>query len=75
MLLSEYSQNVAEAIEYLIALGSLIGYLGIICGFLLFLSGVRGMKQKGIFLIIFSICIVAFCGGSFYGLKYFRIYH
>ncbi|MGQ4873687.1 MAG: hypothetical protein ACP6IY_06375 [Promethearchaeia archaeon] len=73
--MSEYSQNVAKAIEYLIALGSLIGYLGIIVGFILFLSSIRGTKQKGIFLIIFSICVVALCGGPFYGLKYFRIHY
>jgi hypothetical protein len=72
-MIFDYFDGVAEAIEFLIALGSIIGMLGLIVGILgwLFLGQFQRRKMMGV--IIASIVLLAICGLNT-GIRYFRIY-
>lgn len=69
MIFSDYFTRVLEGMEFLIALGSIIGLLALILGILMILTGNR---NQAITLIVISICIIAICG-LHTGTKYFRI--
>ena len=69
MIFSEYFTKVSEGIEFLIALGSIIGLLGLLLGLVMLLAGYR---ENGVKLIIISLPIVAICG-LYTGTNYFRI--
>ena len=69
MIFAEYFTKVSEGIEFLIALGSIIGLLGLLMGFVILLAGYR---EKGVKIIVISFIIVAICG-LHTGTKYFRI--
>ena len=68
-MFSNYFSRVLDGVEFLIALGSIIGLLALILGLLMILAGYRTQAIK---LIIVSICIIAICG-LHTGTKYFRI--
>ncbi|MFX1585993.1 MAG: hypothetical protein ACFFDL_15710 [Promethearchaeota archaeon] len=68
----DYVSAVQESINFLIALGSLIGVLGIIIGFIIVLTTSRYQKRTGIQIIIISLILIAICGFST-GLRYFHI--
>jgi len=68
----DYFSSFQESITFLIALGSLIGVLGIIIGFIIVLTTSRYQKRTGIQIIIISLILIAICGFST-GLRYFRI--
>ncbi|MFX1297141.1 MAG: hypothetical protein ACFFD2_20095 [Promethearchaeota archaeon] len=72
MGIEEYFSNLNASIEFLIALGSLIGVLGLIVGFIIVLTTSRYQKRTGIQIIIISLILIAICGFST-GLRYFRI--
>ena len=69
MIFNGYFARVLDGVEFLIALGSIIGLLALILGLLMILAGYRTHAIK---LIIVSICIIAICG-LHTGTKYFRI--
>ena len=69
MFFSDYFKSVLDGVEFLIALGSIIGLLILMVGILMILAG---NKNQAITLIIISICIIAICG-LHKGTKYFRI--
>ena len=69
MIFSDYFTRVLEGVEFLIALGSIIGLLALVVGLLMMLAGYRNQAVK---LIIISIGIIAICG-LHTGTKYFRI--
>ena len=69
MISEEYLTRISQGIEFLIALGSIIGLLGLLLGFVILLAGYR---EKGVKLIIISFVIIAICG-LHTGTKYFRI--
>jgi ABC-type xylose transport system permease subunit len=69
-----YTFEVAQGIEFLIAVGSIIGFLGMIIGFILFIWGTKRMRGTMIIVIIVSFVLLGVCGFST-GLKYFRIFH
>ena len=69
MNFAEYFTKVSEGIEFLLALGSIIGLLGLLFGLVMLLAGYR---ENGVKIIIISFIIVAICG-LYTGTNYFRI--
>jgi len=72
-MIFDYFDGIAEAIEFLMALGSIIGMLGLIVGILGWLFMGQFQKHKMIGVIIVSIILLAICG-LHTGIRYFRIY-
>jgi len=72
-MIFDYFDGIAESIEFLMALGSIIGMLGLIVGILgwLFMGQFQRRKMAGV--IIVSIILLAICG-LHTGIRYFRIY-
>jgi len=72
-MIFDYFDGIGEAIEFLMALGSIIGVLGFIVGLLgiLFLGQFKRHKMVGV--IVVSIILLAVCG-LHTGIRYFRIY-
>jgi len=73
MVLLDYFEEVFNGIEFLIALGSILGLLGFIVGLLIFMFGGDRYRMKMLGLIITSIILIAVCG-LHTGTKYFRIH-
>jgi hypothetical protein len=71
-MIFDYFDQVGEGIEFLIALGSIMGVLGFIIGLIFFIFGGR-MRYKMTGVMIVSIILLAICGLST-GFKYFRIH-
>jgi hypothetical protein len=71
-MIFDYFDQVGSGIEFLIALGSIMGVLGFIIGLIFFIFGGR-MRYKMTGVMIVSIILLAICGLST-GFKYFRIY-
>ena len=72
MVLLDYFDSMGNAIEYLFALGSILGLLGLVFGFFLVIWGGKRAKQAALGIIIFSFIIVNICGLQT-GIRYFRI--
>jgi len=72
-MLFDYFDGIAEAIEFLVALGSIIGMLGLIVGVIGWLFLGQFQRHKMIGVIIVSIILLAICG-IHTGIRYFRIY-
>ncbi len=72
-MIFDYFDQIGEAIEFLLALGSIIGLLGLIIGILgcLFLGQFQRHKMIGV--VVVSIILLTVCGINT-GLRYFRIY-
>ncbi|KKM85148.1 hypothetical protein LCGC14_1291970 [marine sediment metagenome] len=72
-MIFDYFDGMEESIEFLVALGSIIGMLGIVVGILgwLFLGQFKRHKMIGV--VIVSVILLAVCGLTT-GIKYFRIY-
>ena len=72
-MILDFFDVVGEGVEFLIALGSMIGFLGFVVGLLgcLFLGQFQRHKMIGV--IVVSIILLGVCG-TFTGLKYFHIY-
>ena len=71
MILS-YFDGVADGIEYLIALGSIIGLLGfVVCLFFFLISGSR-LRSKFLVSMIVCIILLAVCGIQT-GIHYFHL--
>ena len=73
IMIFDYFDGVEESIEFLIALGSIIGMLGIIVGILGWLFLGQFKRHKMISVIVVSVILLAVCGLTT-GIKYFRIY-
>ena len=73
-MMFDFFDKVAESFEFLIALGSIMGALGLIVGILGWLFLGQFQRHKMIGVVIGSIVLLALCGGST-GFKYFHIYH
>ena len=71
-MILDYFDQVGEGIEFLIALGSIMGVLGFIIGLIFFIFGGR-MRYKMTGVMIVSIILLAICGLST-GFNYFRIH-
>ena len=71
-MILNYWDRVADAVEFILALGSLMGVLMIILGALGYALSNRMQKSKMISVVFVGILLVAFCGW-WTGLRYFRI--
>ena len=71
-MIFDYFDVFEESIEFLMALGSIVGMLGVIIGLLgwLFLGQFKRHKMIGV--IIVSVILLAVCGLNT-GMRYFRI--
>ena len=73
MVIFDYVDQVADGIEFLIALGSIVGVLGLIIGFVaLFVSGSR-MRKHVLALMVFCFILLVICGFDT-GINYFHIF-
>ena len=73
MVVFDYFEDVLEGIEYLIAVGSILGLLGLVIGMLFLIWGGQRYRDKMIGVIIASIALLAMCGVNT-GIKYFNIF-
>jgi len=69
-----YGNELSNAVEYFIALGSMIGLLGLIVGLIFFIWGSKRMRTTMLGVIVVSFILLGVCGVST-GVKYFRIFH
>lgn len=72
-MLLDYFAEVGDAIEFLMALGSMIGLLGIIFGLIGMMVLGKLSRRSMIPLLVISVLLVAVCG-LYTGIKYFRIH-
>ncbi len=72
-MLFDYFDMLGDGIEFLIALGSIIGLLGLIIGILGWLFLGQFQRHKMIGVIVISLVLLIVCGINT-GLRYFRIY-
>jgi hypothetical protein len=72
MPLLDFFEGFMEGIEFLIALGSILGLLGLIVGFIFMIWGSSRMRGRMVGVIITSLILLALCGFNT-GLYYFRI--
>ena len=72
MILSDYFDSMTNAVEFLMAIGSILGLLGLIFGFFLIVWGGKRAKQAAFGILVFSFIIVGICGYQ-RGIRYFRI--
>ena len=72
VLLSSFS-DISKGIEFLIAVGSIVGLLGFILGLIFFLLGGSRLRMKMLGVILISLILINICG-VYTGTKYFRLY-
>ena len=63
-MMCDYFDAVGESIEFLIALGSLVGALGLIIGIIGWLSLGQFQRHKMIGVIMGSVVLLVLCGAS-----------
>jgi hypothetical protein len=73
IMILDYFDMVGDAVEFLIAIGSIIGFLGLIVGILGWMFLGQFQRHKMIGVIVVSIILLSICG-THTGLKYFHIY-
>lgn len=73
-MMFDYFDSVGVSIEFLIALGSLLGVLGLIVGIMGWVFLGQFQRHKMIGVIMGSVVLLILCGAST-GFKYFHIYH
>ena len=73
MVVFDYFEDVLEGFEYLIALGSIVGLLGVMFGLIFLIWGGQRYRNKMLGVSIASIVLLAVCGLDT-GIKYFRIF-
>ncbi len=72
-MIFDFSDMVTEGVEFLIALGSILGFLMLIVGILGWMFLGHFTRQKMIGVIVMGIILLTVCGFST-GIKYFHIY-
>ncbi len=73
MVIFDYFEGVLEGFEYLFALGSIIGLLGLLIGILFLIWGGQRYRSKMFGVIIASFVLLVMCGVDT-GIKYFKIF-
>jgi hypothetical protein len=73
MVLYDYFDQILDGIEFLIALGSIIGLLGLIVGIIFLIWGGPRMRGRMIGVLLFSFILLGVCGLNT-GLIYFHIF-
>lgn len=71
-MIFDYFDAVAEGIEFLIAVGSIIGLLGLLLGIIGVITSGPFLRHKMIKVVVFSMILLCVCG-LYTGMKYFRI--
>jgi len=72
MVLFDYVESMMEGVELLVALGSIIGLLGLIAGFIGLLVMPRFRRHNMFYVILISVILLIICGFHT-GLEYFGI--
>jgi len=72
MDVGSYFSDVLAGIDFLMALGSLIGFFGIVLGGAMLFIGGRQLKSKGLKVLVISIVLLALFGFNT-GIRYFRL--
>ena len=72
---SEYFSSVAEAVQFIIAMGSIIGLLLIIGGFIGFLVMGPFYRYRMFKPILVGFFLCTICGGMYYGVRFFHLQH
>ncbi len=72
-MIFDYLEDIGEIIEFLLALGSIMGMLGLVIGLLGWLFLGQFQRKKVIGLMIVSVILLMVCGVNT-GIRYFRIY-
>lgn len=73
MVIFDYFDWFTEGINFLVALGSIIGILGLVVGFILFMWGGNRLRLRMLGVIVVSVILLALCGVET-GIRYFSIY-
>jgi hypothetical protein len=74
MSLLDYFGQLSEGVEFLIALGSIIGLLTLVVALTFLIWGGSRMRRHMIGMFIFAIILLALCGVDT-GLRYFHIFN
>ncbi|KKM75362.1 hypothetical protein LCGC14_1391050 [marine sediment metagenome] len=72
-MIFNYIEDLAEIIEFLLAIGSMMGMLGLIIGLIGWLLLGQSQRKRLIGLMIVSVILLMVCGVNT-GIRYFRIY-
>jgi Ca2+/Na+ antiporter len=72
-MIFNYIEDLGEIIEFLLALGSIMGMLGLVIGLIGWLFLGQFQRKKVIGLMIVSVILLMVCGVNT-GIRYFRIY-
>ena len=73
MVIFDYIDDLESGMEFLIALGSILGFIGLAVGFIVFIWGGGRLKKQMLGVIVFSIALLAICGLDT-GVNYFHIF-
>ncbi|MFX0026701.1 MAG: hypothetical protein ACFE8M_09810 [Candidatus Hermodarchaeota archaeon] len=73
MVFFDYFDGFQAGIEFLIALGSIIGLLGLVMGIIFLIWGGSRLRYKMLGVVLVSIVLLVICGFNT-GLQYFNIY-
>jgi len=73
MVILDYLDNLGSGMEFLLALGSILGFIGVVVGFIVFVWGGGRLRKHMLGVIVFSIALLAVCGIET-GVKYFHIF-
>jgi len=73
MVMFDYFESVLEGVEFLIAVGSIVGLLGLFVGLIFIVWGSKRMRYHMTGVIIVSFILLGVCGPNT-GIKYFRIF-
>ena len=69
----DYFDGIGDAIEFLTAVGSIVGFLGLMVGILGWMFFSRRGRHRMIGIIVVSLVLLVVCGFDT-GIRYFRIY-
>ena len=72
-MIFNYIEDLAEIIEFLLAIGSMMGMLGLVIGLIGCLLLGQSQRKRLIGLMIVSVILLMVCGVNT-GIRYFRIY-
>ena len=73
MIFASYFDQVGDGIEFLIAVGSMMGILMLIIGLLGVTLSSKRQRKEFLSLLLIGIILLAVCGPTF-GIRYFRIH-
>ena len=72
MDVDSYFTSVMDGLEFIRALGSIIGILGLVIGLLMLVTEGGAYRKTGVKVVIICMALLIICGPDT-GIKYFRI--